>query len=172
MAGIKQPAVAALLKSWLKRSCITQAQLAEKEQVSQVVISRQLSGYESIPFDRIKRIIELTKPSKDELALIDRYLPNTSGEEYKQNINELHHLVDVIGGNDPDLADLLFFWPDIPKKIRQLHIKPIIDWCMQEYQRALEEGQELAKKSRNFSQVLTSEKGNLTLVVPIRDNRG
>ena len=129
MAGIKNLTVANLLKKWLKEAGITQVQLAMDEGVTQVVISRQLSAQESIPLDRIKKIIKLTNPPPDELAFINYFVPaeSNASSDGVTTIADMHDVINSIGV-DEELYQLLCDWPDIPREQKDLHIAPLLDY--------------------------------------------
>lgn len=167
MAGIKNSLVAGLLKRWLKESGITQAQLAIEEEVTQVVISRQLSGQESIPLDRVKKIIKLTNPPPSELAKISRFLPSKNSTQYQRDMIDMHSALDSIGW-DQDLYILLLNWIDIPQREKSLYITPLLSYIDKEAELADEEYKKVLKRVPTKKMIL----GSKVVEVPVRNKKG
>ena len=168
MAGIKNLTVANLLKKWLKDAGITQVQLAMEEGVTQVVISRQLSGQESIPIDRIKKIIKLTNPAPDELAFIDYFVPaESTASSDGTTMVDMHDAINSIGVDD-ELYMLLLEWPDIPREQKDLHITPLLDYM----RRMADEADKEFMKNIKHLPKKTVMLGKRRYRVPIRDGKG
>ena len=81
MDNSKHQKICSLLKKWLRNHGITQEVLATRYKVSQSVISRQLSGKESIPEERIQDIINLTNPPDAEIELMNTLLTGESSSD-------------------------------------------------------------------------------------------
>ena len=168
MAGIKNLTVANLLKKWLKEAGITQVQLAMDEGVTQVVISRQLSAQESIPLDRIKKIIKLTNPPPEELAFINYFVPaESTASSDGTTIVDMHDAINSIGV-DEELYLLLLDWPDIPREQKDLHIAPLLDYMNKMEEDAFKEYKKNIKNLPCRTVVLGKRKCR----IPIRDKNG
>lgn len=127
MDSIKNKKICSLLKKWLRNYGATQEMLAARYNVSQPVISRQLSGKESIPEERIQDIITFTNPPEAEIeqmnSLLNGDTPNISLVSDKTKLSRT--LVNAYG-DDIILLTLLWYWKDITDIDIKKYITPLI----------------------------------------------
>lgn len=113
MSGIKNAEISKILKGWIAKSKYSQAKIAGELGVSPSIFSRQLSGRESFPFERIKKLAEMLAPPREEVVRLNAIL--TAAHEEKTPAIKRHYMdminttVDEIG---PDglLSQVLFEW--------------------------------------------------------------
>ena len=74
MAGIKNPEVAAILREWIERAGISQAEASRKLNVSSPVLWRQLEAKDSIPYSRIEKIVNYWAPSDEEITRLETFM--------------------------------------------------------------------------------------------------
>ena len=74
MAGIKNPEVAAILREWIERAGISQAEASRKLNVSSPVLWRQLEAKDSIPYTRIEQIVNYWAPSDEEITRLETFM--------------------------------------------------------------------------------------------------
>ena len=127
MVSIKNREVCALLKKWLRDSGATQEILAARYKVSQSVISRQLSGKESIPEDRIQDIIDFTNPPESEIEQMNNLLAGESPSvSLMRDKTKLSRALVNAYGDDIILLTLLWHWKDITDADIKRYITPLI----------------------------------------------
>ena len=127
MAGIKNKKVCALLKKWLQNSNVTQNILAERYKVTQPVISKQLSGQESIPEERIQDIIDITNPPQSDISLMNEILSHEDQPvmTLRDKTSTSRALINAYG-EDLMLEVLLWHWKDVTNDDIKKYILPLI----------------------------------------------
>lgn len=117
MAGIKNFEIATILRNWLYVKHISQAKAARLLNVNPSVLSRQLQGKESIPYDRIEKMIKLFSPCQEETdkinSLLDLYNRIDHNTEQSSKVR-MHGLINF-HSEDKILAALLEVWPEDQK---------------------------------------------------------
>lgn len=102
-----------LVSKWLSDRPITQTEFAEKLGISQSFLSRQLKGASIIPVARLKKIVEILSPGKDEVAKLNALLYAKNDEDpagLRQVALDLcHKTLDSIGP-DAMLLQVLMNW--------------------------------------------------------------
>ncbi len=126
MAGIKNKEVCKLLKKWLSNSGTTQSILANRYKVTQPVISKQLSGQESIPIERIQDIIDITNPPPKEIDMMNRYLKNSGNDSYLRDKTGIMRALINAYGDDLLLMAILWNWKDVTCKDVEKYILPMM----------------------------------------------
>ena len=127
MDNSKHQKICSLLKKWLRNHGITQEVLATRYKVSQSVISRQLSGKESIPEERIQDIINLTNPPDAEIELMNTLLTGeSSSTSIVSDKNKLSRTLVNAYGDDIILLTLLWYWKNITDSDIKKYITPLI----------------------------------------------
>lgn len=127
MAGIKNKEVCALLKKWLRNHGTTQEVLATRYKVTQPVISRQLSGMESIPEERIQDIIDLTNPPESEIEQMNNLLAHEDPASCPvRDKTKLSRALVSAYGDDIILQTLLWYWKDITDSDIKKYVTPLI----------------------------------------------
>ena len=71
MAGIKNSEVSAILREWIEKAGISQAEASRQLNVSPPVLWRQLEAKDSIPFSRIEQIVNFWAPSDEEITRLE-----------------------------------------------------------------------------------------------------
>ena len=74
MAGIKNQEVSAILREWIQKAGISQAEAARQLNVSPPVLWRQLEGKDSIPYSRVEQIVNLFAPSDSETSRLENLM--------------------------------------------------------------------------------------------------
>ena len=67
MSGILDKDIAAQLKKWVEKSKYSQEELAKLLHISGAMLSRQLNGIDSIPVDRMQKIMDFIQPPQEEV---------------------------------------------------------------------------------------------------------
>lgn len=107
MAGIRNQTISWMLRKWLQNAGITQKEAAERLNISQPTLSRQLKGIESIPFERIKTIAGITNPDPKDIQEVVEILGGRSLED--DLLAKMHLLLDQ-NGPDRGLLFILEGW--------------------------------------------------------------
>lgn len=82
-----QKQIADILKRWVFESPYTQKKLAKELGTPQPVLSRQLNGIDNISIERIRTIIEILLPPKEEVSsVLKHYVWKNSSSEKKSAI--------------------------------------------------------------------------------------
>ena len=84
MAGIKNQEVSAILREWIQKAGISQAEASRRLNVSSPVLWRQLEGKDSIPYSRVEQIVNLFSPSDSETSRLENLMNEVLGpSDYK-----------------------------------------------------------------------------------------
>ena len=102
-----------IIVKWMSERAVTQTQFADQLGISQSFLSRLLRGVNTISPDRMKKIVDILKPPKDEITKVNTLLYAKNDEDpngLKQIALDLcHKTIDQIGP-DAMLLQVLINW--------------------------------------------------------------
>lgn len=114
MAGVKDYEIASILRNWLYIKHLSQLKAAKMLNVNPSVLSRQLQGKESIPYERINKMIELFSPCPEETERINSLLEPHKKIDNVESLLKENYILRLIGNHAYDhwLAALIEIWPE------------------------------------------------------------